>query len=105
MAGAVIKIDKQGQKSIDMYWEYKKIVGDDDRGKLFTEAEYEAYKKKWIPIRMKNRIYIAWHNSDEDMDCKLIGPETLCFCGHRSVTILKVMTYNHSIIVFQGWVG
>ena len=82
-AAASFTIDKEGQAGIDAYWEYKKIVGDDDKGKLFTDAEYEAYKKKWIPIRMKNRIYVGWHNPEKDMDCKLIGPETLCYCGHR----------------------
>ena len=52
-------------------------------GRTFSDAQYEAYKKKWIPIRMKNRIYVSWHNPERDMDCKLIGPQTPCFCGHR----------------------
>ena len=26
-----------------------RIVGDDDRGRLFTPEEYEEYKKKMIP--------------------------------------------------------
>lgn len=39
-------------------------------------------KKNVIPMRMKNRLYTSWV-SPTGMDCKLIGPETLCFCQHR----------------------
>ncbi|KAF6016853.1 FAM221A [Bugula neritina] len=31
---------------------------------------------------MKNRLYVSW-TSSTGIDCKLIGPETPCFCGHR----------------------
>lgn len=78
-------IDKKGQEGLDAYLEYTRIVGDDDNGRTFSDAQYEAYKKKWIPIRMKNRIYVSWHNPERDMDCKLIGPQTPCFCGHRYI--------------------
>jgi len=68
--------------SIDAYAEYKRIVGDDDNGTLFTEEEYEAYKKKVFPLRLKNRLYVSWQNS-KGRDCKLIGPETKCHCQCR----------------------
>lgn len=58
------------------------IVGDDDGGKLFTPEEYEKYKKKIIPQRFKNRLFTSWTNT-KGMDCKQVGPETLCFCQHR----------------------
>ena len=77
-----LKLDKSAASSIDAYWEYRNIVGDDDNGKLFTPEEYEAYKKKVLPIRLKNRLYVSWSNPS-GMDCKLIGPETQCFCLHR----------------------
>jgi len=67
---------------IDAYWEYKKIVGDDDGGTLFTPEQYEKYKKEVIPKRLKNRLFVSWVNPD-GMDCKCVGPETLCRCGHR----------------------
>uniref|UniRef100_A0A0B6ZDJ2 Protein FAM221A n=1 Tax=Arion vulgaris TaxID=1028688 RepID=A0A0B6ZDJ2_9EUPU len=60
----------------------KRIVGDDDGGTMFTPAEYEAYKRKVIPQRIKNRLYTSYSNQS-GMDCKLIGPETACFCTHR----------------------
>ncbi|KFP01178.1 Protein FAM221A, partial [Calypte anna] len=59
-----------------------RIVGDDDGGKLFTPEEYEEYKRKVLPIRLQNRLYVSWR-SPTGMDCKLVGPETLCFCTHR----------------------
>ncbi|NXA52545.1 F221A protein, partial [Nothocercus julius] len=59
-----------------------RIVGDDDGGKLFTPEEYEDYKRKVLPIRLKNRLYVSWR-SPTGMDCKLVGPETQCFCTHR----------------------
>ncbi|XP_053121887.1 protein FAM221A isoform X3 [Hemicordylus capensis] len=58
------------------------IVGEDDGGKLFTPEEYEQYKKKVLPIRLQNRLYVSWR-SPTGMDCKLVGPETPCFCTHR----------------------
>ncbi|XP_075273568.1 protein FAM221A isoform X2 [Opisthocomus hoazin] len=63
------------------YAEYRRIVGDDDGGKLFTPEEYE-YQRKVLPIRLQNRLYVSWR-SPAGMDCKLVGPEALCFCTHR----------------------
>jgi len=67
---------------VDAYWEYKKIVGDDDNGTMFTPEEYTKYKKEVLPKRLKNRLYVSWVNPD-GMDCKCVGPETLCRCDHR----------------------
>ena len=68
--------------NIDAYAEYKRIVGDDDHGTLFTDDEYQAYCKKVIPTRIKNRLFVSWQNGD-GLDCKLIGPETQCLCQCR----------------------
>lgn len=59
-----------------------RIVGDDDGGKMFTPEEYERYKREVLPMRLKNRLFVSWSNS-RGMDCKLVGPETPCFCTHR----------------------
>ncbi|XP_034561184.1 protein FAM221A [Notolabrus celidotus] len=75
-------LDKSALKAVDDYWEYKRIVGDDDGGKLFTPKQYEEYKRKMIPQRMKNRLYVSF-GVPGGIDCKLIGPETQCFCAHR----------------------
>ncbi|XP_064603267.1 protein FAM221A-like [Liolophura sinensis] len=77
-----LKFDSSKAASVDDYLEYRRIVGDDDGGKLFTPEEYEAYKKKVLPMREKNRLFTSW-SSSTGMDCKMIGPETLCFCKHR----------------------
>ncbi|XP_069133580.1 protein FAM221A-like isoform X1 [Argopecten irradians] len=77
-----LKFDRTNAESVDQYLEYKRIVGDDDGGKMFTPEEFEDYKKNVLPKRMKNRLYTSW-SSPTGMDCKLIGPETPCFCKHR----------------------
>ena len=61
---------------------YCRIVGDDDGGVLFTPKQYEAYKKKIIPQRMANRLFVSWA-SPNGIECKMVGPETMCFCRHR----------------------
>ncbi|XP_028645919.1 protein FAM221A isoform X1 [Grammomys surdaster] len=71
-----------GAEAVDEYLEYRRIVGEDDGGKLFTPEEYEEYKKKVLPMRLQNRLFVSWR-SPTGMDCKLVGPETLCFCTHR----------------------
>uniref|UniRef100_A0A8C3CH20 Protein FAM221A n=1 Tax=Cairina moschata TaxID=8855 RepID=A0A8C3CH20_CAIMO len=65
-----------------VFLQARRIVGDDDGGKIFTPEEYEEYKRKVLPIRLQNRLYVSWR-SPTGMDCKLVGPETLCFCTHR----------------------
>ncbi|KAL5007735.1 hypothetical protein ScPMuIL_016541 [Solemya velum] len=77
-----LKVDRSNAAAVDDYLEYKRIVGDDDGGELMTPKQYEEYKKTVIPMRMKNRLYVSWCGPTE-MDCKLVGPETLCFCKHR----------------------
>ncbi|KAL8165308.1 UNVERIFIED_CONTAM: hypothetical protein K2H54_038923 [Gekko kuhli] len=62
--------------AIDEYLEYRRIVGEDDGGKLFIPEEYEEYKKKVLPIRLQNRLYVSWR-SPTGMDCKLVRPETV----------------------------
>ncbi|XP_063266543.1 protein FAM221A isoform X1 [Prinia subflava] len=69
-------------QALEEYAEYRRIVGDDDGGKPFTPEEYEEYKRKVIPARLQNRLYVSWR-SPTGMDCKLVGPETPCFCTHR----------------------
>jgi len=74
-------ISNQAQKHVQAYIDYKNIVGDDDGGKLMTDKEFEAYKKKVAESR-KNHLYVYWVNI-KGYDCKAIGPESMCFCGHR----------------------
>lgn len=74
-------IAKENEKHIQAYLEYRNIVGDDDGGKLMSEAEFEAYKKKVAEAR-KNHLYVYWINQ-KGFECKAIGPESMCFCGHR----------------------
>ncbi|XP_056439297.1 protein FAM221A [Gadus chalcogrammus] len=78
-----IKIDKKASQSLDKYLEYRRIVGDEDGGTLFTPAQYEQYKKRVVPQRMNNRLYVSFGVPGEGLECKLVGPETQCFCSHR----------------------
>ncbi|XP_030406638.1 protein FAM221A isoform X3 [Gopherus evgoodei] len=77
-----LRVQAEGAAAVDEYVEYRRIVGDDDGGKLFTPEQYEEYKRKMLPIRLQNRLYVSWR-SPTGMDCKLVGPETQCFCTHR----------------------
>jgi len=77
-----LKFDESKAADVDAYLEYRRVVGDDDGGVLFTPEEYEAYKKEVLPQRLTNRLFTSWTNS-AGIDCKLIGPETECFCQHR----------------------
>ncbi|XP_078284781.1 protein FAM221A [Rhinoraja longicauda] len=77
-----ISLDRDALAAVDSYVEYRRIVGEDDAGTLFSPEEYERYKKTVLPIRLQNRLFVSW-TSPNGMDCKLVGPETLCFCRHR----------------------
>ena len=70
-----------------------RIVGEDDGGTLFTPEEYEDYKKRVLPMRMKNRLFVSW-TAPNGMDCKMIGPETMCFCNHRYNYKMLKLTLN-----------
>jgi hypothetical protein len=76
-----IVVNNEGQKAVQAYINYRNIVGDDDGGKMMTDEEFEAYKKKVAEAR-KNHLYVYWVNS-KGYECKAIGPESMCFCGHR----------------------
>ena len=76
-----IVIASDQAKHIQAYIDYKNIVGDDDGGKVMSEKEFEEYKNKVREAR-KNHLYVYWRNS-KDFDCKSVGPESMCFCGHR----------------------
>ena len=71
--------------AVDEYWEYTRIVGKDDGGKVMSPKEYEAYKAKMLPQREANRLFTSWTNPD-GMDCILVGPQTMCFCLHRYIS-------------------
>lgn len=77
-----LNLPKNAASHIDAYFEYNKIVGNDDGGKPFSPEEYESYKREVLPMRLKNRLYVSFTNPT-GMDCVLIGPETACFCKHR----------------------
>ncbi|XP_067854296.1 protein FAM221A isoform X2 [Heptranchias perlo] len=40
-----IRVGRDGSAAIDSYVEYRRIVGEDDGGNLFTPEEYERYKQ------------------------------------------------------------
>ena len=48
---------------VDAYAEYRRIVGDDDGGTLFTDEQYRNYLRTVVPNRIKNRLYVSWQNS------------------------------------------
>jgi len=48
--GDRIHLGPNAARSIDEYWEYTRIVGNDDGGKTFTPEEYEKYKREVLPM-------------------------------------------------------
>ena len=76
-----IKIGGNAQKHVDAYLEYHRIVGDADGGQLFTLQEYEDFKQRAREVRAVSRMYVSWRNPS-GIDCKNIGPQTKCICGH-----------------------
>ena len=68
-------------KDIQAYLDYYAIVGDDDGGKMMTDQEFEAYKKKVAGARA-NHLYVFYVNNKGE-ECKAIGPSSMCFCKHR----------------------
>ena len=77
-----------------------RIVGDDDGGNLFTPDEFEEYKKKVLPLRIANRLFVSW-TAPNGMDCKLVGPETMCFCNHRYLYYLFQDLYIQNTQVLE----
>ena len=76
-----IQIPSQAARDVQAYLDYYNIVGDDDGGKMMSDAEFEAYKKKVAHARA-NHLYVYYVNSKGN-ECKAIGPSSLCFCKHR----------------------
>ncbi|XP_074125120.1 protein FAM221A [Sminthopsis crassicaudata] len=69
--------------TVDEYLEYQKNVGEDDGScSIFTPEESDVFRNKILPLRLRNRLYVSWR-SPTGMDCKLVGPQTPCFCTHR----------------------
>jgi hypothetical protein len=68
-------------KDIQAYLNYYNIVGDDDGGKMMTDAEFEQYKKK-VAFARANHLYVYYVNK-YGQECKAIGPSSMCFCTHR----------------------
>ncbi|CAF3855223.1 unnamed protein product, partial [Adineta steineri] len=80
--GDYISLPPNAAAHVDAYFEYRAIVGDDDGGNLFSPEEYDAYKRRVLPMRLHNRLYVSWVNP-EGMDCILVGPQHKCLCRHK----------------------
>ena len=69
--------------SVEAYLEYERVVGGQDGGELLTDEQYALFRQTALE-RSANRLYVTWRNSDgTGLDCKAVGPATLCECGHR----------------------
>ena len=76
-----IQVSSQAARDVQAYLDYYNIVGDDDGGKMMSEAEFEAYKKK-VAYARANHLYVFYVNKKGE-ECKSIGPSSMCFCKHR----------------------
>eukprot|EP00927_Polykrikos_kofoidii_P037746 TRINITY_DN31964_c0_g1_i1.p1 TRINITY_DN31964_c0_g1~~TRINITY_DN31964_c0_g1_i1.p1 ORF type:complete len:473 (+),score=64.18 TRINITY_DN31964_c0_g1_i1:32-1420(+) len=68
-------------KHIDAYQEYSNVVGRLDGGKPLPGEEYEAIRKR--AADGTRRLYVNWRNTQNGIDCRAIGPQSMCFCTHR----------------------
>jgi hypothetical protein len=76
-----IQVPSQAARDVQAYIDYYNIVGDDDGGKMMSDAEFEAYKKK-VAYARANHLYVYYVNAKGN-ECKAIGPSSMCFCKHR----------------------
>ena len=53
-------------KDVQAYLDYYAIVGDDDNGKMMTDAEFEAYKKKWPELELIIYMYFIVIKTDKN---------------------------------------
>ena len=76
-----LKMDGQAAKHIQAYIEYDQIVGINDNGKMMSDKEFEKYKNQVRDARKK--IDYMYTGVIKGQDCRVIGPVSQCFCGHR----------------------
>ena len=88
--GNELKFNSKNKADIQAYLDYINIVGNDDNGKLMSEEEYENYKKN-LKNKKRDHLYVYWINST-GFECKVIGPESMCYCNHR----YKYHDYNNT---------
>jgi len=79
---SLIRMSATAQDHVNAYLEYERIVGDADGGVLMGEEEYEKFKANAIAHRA-NRTYVSWRCLKSGIDCRMVGPSSPCFCGHR----------------------
>lgn len=84
-AGAVetLRLGASAQNHVNAYLEYVRIVGDADGGKLLSEDEYAEFRLVKAAAARANRLYLTWRCAATGVDCKSVGPSSMCFCGHR----------------------
>lgn len=68
--------------SVDAYVHYERVVGDADNGSLLSNEEFARFEERAKRERGTNRVYAHLRNAD-GLDCKAIGPQSLCVCNHR----------------------
>eukprot|EP00388_Colpodella_angusta_P002989 GDKJ01010649.1.p1 GENE.GDKJ01010649.1~~GDKJ01010649.1.p1 ORF type:complete len:451 (+),score=49.19 GDKJ01010649.1:36-1388(+) len=66
---------------VDAYLEYRNLVGETDGGRMLSEAEFERLKMKAAKAK-QNELHVYFRNSD-GLDCRAVGPQSQCFCGHK----------------------
>lgn len=45
------------------------------------DAVYQELRQK--AARPSRRLYVNWRCSSSGLDCRAVGPQSMCFCGHR----------------------
>jgi len=76
----MVALGPESGKHIDAYQEYTSLVGRLDGGRPLPEPVYEELRKR--AADGSKRLYVYWRHTS-GLDCRAIGPQSMCFCGHR----------------------
>lgn len=68
-------------KHIDAYQEYTELVGRLDGGRPLPDAQYQELRRR--AANPNRRLYVNWRNKETGLDCRAIGPQSMCLCQHR----------------------
>nr|CEL65577.1 TPA: Uncharacterized protein C7orf46 homolog [Neospora caninum Liverpool] len=76
------RFSPQDPRHVEAYLEYRTIVGDTDNGTLLSRQEYDAVRER-AAAASRNPLRVFWRNNVSGVDCRNVGPSSLCLCGHR----------------------
>jgi len=78
----VLHLRPGAAEHVESYIQYDRVVGDADRGYPLPPDQLHRFVQSARSQRGVDRLY-AFLRSPNGIDCKALGPQSLCLCGHR----------------------